>query len=216
MPSNQYYMAIVKTVQINESVSWALWKIDESKEVLLETYKPTREEIHEFNQIKVDSRMRESLAARLALKQLLELNDLSTSGLYKDEFGKPHLKNQTTQISVSHTSNFGAAALNLNGPVGIDIEFPRDQIIRIGKKFLHDSEKSWVGGSMSNHTKVWSAKEALYKLHGRTQLIFAEELIVDPPNNEGKCAGSISENGSLEAYQISYDKHGSLLICLAH
>ena len=70
-------------------------------------------------------------------------------------------------------------AINLQGEVVVStIETERAQIHRIAHKFLHESEATWASGDGEKLTKIWTAKEALYKLHGRTQLIFAEQLVI--------------------------------------
>ncbi|HEY9117506.1 MAG TPA: 4'-phosphopantetheinyl transferase superfamily protein, partial [Roseivirga sp.] len=140
-----------------------------------------------LNSIKVDARRLESLAARCALKNLLE--PLGDFEIYKDKFGKPHLKGESIGLSISHAKGFAAAAININGPVGIDIEHEREQILKIAHKFIHSSERKWANENIKRLTQVWSAKEALYKLHGRTQLLFAEQLItrnLDEAMGEGR------------------------------
>ena len=160
---------------------------------------------------KVEIRKKEFLAARLALQHLLKLRGLATCEVYKDEFGKPHVKFHDAEISISHANGFGAAALNVNGAVGIDIEHPRSQIQRIAHKFLNDQERSWTDNEVGKLTMVWSAKEALYKLHGRTQLIFAEQMNVQVPDKNGHGIGQITET-SENSYSLIFSREEEMIV----
>ena len=179
-------MPIIKKGEVEENVHFAIWQIEEEADTLQEFLNLTIQD-EELNSIKVESRRIESLAARCALRVLLE--PFVDFEIYKDKFGKPHLVDESIGLSISHAKGYAAAAINLNGPIGIDIEHEREQVLKIAHKFVHSSERKWVDGDINRLTRVWSAKEALYKLHGRTQLIFAEQLItknLDRPYGEGK------------------------------
>src|SRR5687767_7592174 len=86
--------------------AWALWKIDESEEILaaqiahVETIPAS---------ITNPNKRLEFLAARVLLKELLASLELKFSGMMKDEFGKPFLKSSQFQISLSHSYPYVAA-----------------------------------------------------------------------------------------------------------
>lgn len=204
-------MAISHEVSINQQVSFCLWKIEEDEEELLSLLKLNSAEMADFERTKVLEKRLEWLAARNALKHLL--NPHGQFYLEKDQFGKPHLDSHEIGISMSHTKGFGAAALSFKGPIGIDIEIERPQITRIARKFLHEEEKDWSDLSIRDLTKIWGAKEALYKLHGRTQLIFSEQLLVHPFKKE---KGEIFENDRSDIFELKFDRHRDLMICCAY
>lgn len=206
-------MPIAQKHAINDHVTYLVWKITESEEELLTHLNLNEEEWADFNSFKVKSRRLEWLGARTALKFLVK--DLGQFYIYKDRFGKPHLKDTAIGISVSHAKGYGAAAINLNGEIGIDIEHPRQQILRIAHKFLYTSEKSWAENNVDRLTQIWSAKEALYKLHGRTQLTFAEQLIVSNYGLDNPI-GTIIENDIETKYKLSYGLTNSIHICCAY
>lgn len=208
-------MPILKINNINNNVSWAIWRIDESLKDLNSLYAPIDDELKELEAIKIEIRKQESLAARLAVKHLLKKHGYNYHEIYKDKFGKPHLKAHKIQISISHTKGYGAAAINLIGPVGIDIEHHRDQIRRISKKFLHPTEMKWADNSIGNLTKVWCAKEALYKLHGRTQLIFAEQLIITEPDKSNRSIGKIIDEHDHRDYSLAFSNPADLVATVA-
>lgn len=209
-------MPIIQQKQLNQDISTALWQINESLDDLVALYEFSPEDWQILNRTKIESRKMEWLAARLAVKSLMRKAGIENRHIYKDPFGKPHVHHPTAQISISHTEGYGAAVLHLAGPVGIDIELPRPQIQRIAPKFLHPSEKDWAANDMEKLTQVWSAKEALYKLHGRTQLIFAEQLIIQAPTDFYPEKASILENSQAERYALSYEQMDNLIISVAY
>ncbi len=206
-------MPIAHKSSLTKNVSYIVWEISETEEELLQHLKLNEEELADLNSVKIATRRLEWLGARTALKFLVK--EIGQFYIYKDRFGKPHLKDTPIGISVSHAKGFGAAAINLNGEVGIDIETERDQLHRIAHKFLHPSEASWASNNREKLTKIWTAKEALYKLHGRTQLTFAEQLIVSDFRDQNLSNGAILENGLTTQYDLSYDHLGSVHLCCA-
>ena len=204
-------MAISHEVSINLQVSYCVWKIEESEEEMLAFLDLNPVELADFERTKLPQKRLEWLAARNALKHLV--NKHGQFFLSKDDFGKPHLDSSDIGVSMSHAKGFGAAAISLKNPVGIDIEVERVEIIRIAHKFLHESEKQWSDKSIHELTKIWGAKEALYKLHGRTQLIFAEQLKV---YSFEKQKGEIIQNGETTSFELTFDQHQDLTICCAY
>lgn len=204
-------MPITHQVSLSPDLSYCIWKIDESEEQLLSLLQLDAIELADFNRAKVPEKRLEWLAARNALKELL--NPFGQFYLMKDQFGKPHLTTSDWQVSMSHAKGFGAAAIQKSRPIGIDIELERPQISRIAKRFLHSEEKEWTDHSITSLTKIWGAKEALYKLHGRTQLIFAEQLLIQPFPEK---TGVIIEENKASTHALVFDKYESLYISVAY
>ncbi len=207
-------MPIAHKSSITPEVSYILWKITETEDELLQQLNLNHEELDDLNAVKIASKRLEWLGARTALKHLVK--EIGQFYIYKDQFGKPHLKETTIGISMSHATGFGAAAINISGEVGIDIETEREQIHRIAPKFLHNSEAAWAAGNGEFLTKIWAAKEALYKLHGRTQLTFAEQLIVSDFSNGVEVKGQILENGVVTDYKLVSHFLEPVHICCAY
>lgn len=146
----------------------------------------------------------EFLASRQLIKLMCEELKVSYHGVEKDEFGKPYLINSTHQISISHSYPMIACALNPAVPCGIDIESARPQLQKIKHKFLNQQELDFCGEDLNKLVLHWSAKEALYKIHGRKRLIFSEQLAVTnvtPENVEAK----IYSDGISENYILNYE-----------
>jgi len=207
-------MPIIKKGEVEENVQFAIWEIMESEEELLLELGTVISDETPFEDIKVPAKRLESLAARCALKRLLE--PFGQFEIYKDQFGKPHLRDENIGLSISHADGFAAAAINLNGPIGIDIEHVRDQILKIAHKFVHATERIWVEQDTLKLTRIWSAKEALYKLHGRRQLAFAEQLIVknlDEPIGEGRI---IEKKEGVSLHKLYEPKDTPLVTVIAY
>jgi 4'-phosphopantetheinyl transferase len=152
------------------------WLVEESLEVLWQEAVPFAE-TGRLASLKKPERQLEYLASRAALKQLLPPG--SPAVLFRDAFGKPKLANQAESISFSHTAGAGAAIVS-STEVGLDIEFIRPKIMQLAPKFLSASELEAAENNLLRTTLYWSAKEALYKLYGKKQLLFAEHLSVAP------------------------------------
>src|SRR6185369_17184734 len=98
-------------------------------------------------------------------------------------------------ISVSHTKNFVGLIISEKYPVAIDVELIHPRIEKIVHRFVNDDELKFLP---SNHKLeyyfiIWSAKECLYKMHGRGELLFKEHLHVQPfqLNNQGEITASL-------------------------
>lgn len=207
-------MPIIKKGEVEENIRFAIWEIVESEEDLVLELGTIISDETQLEEIKVPARRLESIAARCALKKLLE--PFGQFEIYKDQFGKPHLRDESIGLSISHAKGFAAAAINLNGPIGIDIEHEREQVQKIAHKFVHSTERVWVEQDTHKLTQVWSAKEALYKLHGRTQLAFAEQLIVknlDQPFGEGRI---IEKKEGVSLYKLFQPKDTPLITVIAY
>jgi 4'-phosphopantetheinyl transferase len=157
--------------------SWALWKIEEDEQTLydqiaaVETISAT---------ITNPQKRLEFLAARVLLKELLKNNGSVFHGLTKDEFGKPFLKNSDLQISLTHSYPYVAAVINRGGSVGIDLEQPKQKLLKIAARVLSDSELKDAGSDLVKHCIYWCAKETLVKIHGKKDLVFSENLRINP------------------------------------
>lgn len=83
-------------------------------------------------------------------------------------------------MSISHSFPYATAIIHAEKPVGIDIEQPRDKILRIAEKFLNPKERDFAGNDLELLSILWSAKEVLYKIHGRKKLTFKQHLFIQP------------------------------------
>lgn len=112
------------------------------------------------------------------------------------EDGAPYIEGcDDLYISVSHSREVAVLAV-APYPIGIDIEEPRQQLIRIAKKFLSEQEYSSLSQENGQPTttellRAWTIKEAAFKaLPGETlvttiplpptklyEVLYSEELL---------------------------------------
>lgn len=101
--------------------------------------------------------------------------------LVYNEFGKPQLKGGIGFVSLSYCKTWIAVGFSKIAEIGIDIEHNRIQLVNIAPRFMSLAElDAWKQSSRKQEylQLVWGAKEALYKVYGRKQLIFKENLLV--------------------------------------
>lgn len=123
-----------------------------------------------------EKRRAEWLASRILAYQMLRHFTATTYTLENTTNGQPIFKSSPYQISISHTQQQVAVLLSEEYAVGIDIERVQQKVKRIQDKFLSLPEKLAIGDDLTALTIAWSAKETLYKLHGRKNIIFSENL----------------------------------------
>ncbi len=156
----------------DQDAAYAVWKISETNGQLQqmineqppESYHPTKQA--------------EWMATRMLVENLCQRFGLEYKGIIKDEYGKPFLKDQTAQISISHSFPIASAMIHKSSPCGIDVEWPRATMQRIQHKFLNAEEFQYRDDQQSLCV-IWAAKEAIYKRYGKKQLSFKDNMKVE-------------------------------------
>ena len=198
-------MPLVSIHQTDTSAAWALWHISETEhELAFLSMEALPEEI-----VAPQKRL-EYLAGRALVRHLAEKAGLDYIGIHKDEFGKPYLKNLPHHISLSHSFPYVAAQLHPTKTVGIDIEQPKDKLLRIAPRVLAPRELTDAGTDVAKHCVYWCAKEAMYKVYGKRGLHFDRQLLVEPftMQNHGSLIGTIVAEAPQKitlGYQVETD-----------
>ena len=101
-------------------MQWAVWKMEESLDTLFSLLPDARRVSceQEMQRFTSDRRKLEWLSVRVLLYSMLQ-EDKEIG--YSSE-GKPHLTDNSSFISISHTKGYVAVILSSVAPVGIDIE----------------------------------------------------------------------------------------------
>lgn len=194
-------MPLVKSEMTGEESAWGLWEITETEDELafaaLESCP---------DDIVAPSKRREYLAGRALVKSLVEMTGREYSGIRKDEQGKPYLKDLPYEISLSHSSPYVAAQVHHGTAVGIDIEQPKEKLLRVAPRVLSPSEEGDAGDDIVKHCVYWCAKEAMYKLYGKRGLHFNTQLNLDPfeLKKTGSLQGYIKANGIPTIVSLGY------------
>ncbi|MFT7034873.1 MAG: 4'-phosphopantetheinyl transferase [Cyclobacteriaceae bacterium] len=187
---------------ISDHSAYAIWCNDLSLEELeVDIYEEIPAELANYHPHK----KAEYLASRILMNKLCEYMNVGYGGIRKDEHGKPHLQSESVFISISHSYPYIICMLDKQKHCGIDIELPRPQLLRIKHKFLNEQEQGQVGEDLELLCQYWSAKEALYKIHGRKSLAFSENIVVEQETS-GSFTGTIKKNELFETHSLISEK----------
>lgn len=173
-------LIVLKKVEVNSYL--AVWKIDESLEtlklILGQHSKSDPEPIS-----KVPAVLMQWLATRICLKLTVPGSFI----LQKTEEGAPFLINSDWNISMSHTKGWAAVLVSMK-PCGIDIETMNDRAEKIADRFTDNFEWKLCPGDTKSEKLLWlwCAKEAGFKLYGKGQVIFKDNLLIEKNINSGK------------------------------
>ncbi|KEO74828.1 4'-phosphopantetheinyl transferase family protein [Anditalea andensis] len=118
--------------------------------------------------------------ARLAIKEALDCISLPYPGFFKDEHGKSHSMNDYGYVSLTHTLGLAAAIFHRDMPVGIDLDFVRDKVIRLGPKFLDPAEIEFLNNDHLLYTIAWSVKESIFKCQGKKGISLRQNILLQP------------------------------------
>jgi len=206
-------MPLEKIVQDTGRV-WALWKVDEDESLLREHL-----QFHEEIPGSITNGMKrlEWLAGKVIVKALLNSLGLAFHGIVKDNFGKPFPKDHPHQLSLSHSFPYIAALIDEAEPVGIDLEQPKPKLLSIAPRVMHAEELTDAGNDVIKHCIYWCAKETLVKVHGKKDLTFAENLLIDPFSREkqGDIVGRIIVTGSERIIPLQYQVTNDFVMVLS-
>ena len=152
----------------------------------------------------------------LAVRKLLNIENPDININY-DQNGKPYLNNNKG-ISISHSNKLVGIGLSNEIDFGIDIQIKTDKILNIQKKFLSKNELLQLESinTIESLTKIWSAKESIYKLLGKKGVSFSRDLEIDfsSKNNVFKTGHYINENNKIK-FDLTYFSLDEYIICYA-
>lgn len=170
-------MPLSLKLNINKSI-FGLWTIDESLEKLRQDFNiALQEEKEHLKKFKNPNRQIEWMVTRLLTYKLLEKKVI----IDYDEFGKPSLRNDNRQISISHTDGMVAVQIS-NQHTGVDVEKISGRVAKIAHKFLSPTELKAIDikNQLLHMYAYWGAKETIYKIYGRKGLDFKENIRIEP------------------------------------
>lgn len=188
-------MPIVLQHQLSASVSICIWQITETEAFFMDTYLLNPADLHEIQNIKLESRRLEKWACRAALGSLTNSNRVDIT--YTSN-GQPLFEKGC--ISFSHTKDLAFVAWSEN-PIGVDIEKITPRILNLKHKFMNSEESiHFDPKNCKDVTLIWSAKEAIYKWYSKGELDFSEDMIIfkDP------LRAILKKEIELSLYQMEY------------
>lgn len=202
-------MPLLQIHHLPNNATWALWEISEETEELWLLLKPIQEDLRWIQSISHPQKQSESLAARLAVRGILESWQEPYTYLSKDDCKKPVLFDSSFQVSISHTQKYAVALLHKANLVGIDIEQIRDKLKRIAHKFLSSDELIFTQDDLAKMTILWAGKEALYKYYGKKQLVFHQDMIAEnfEVQNEGTFKAYLfPQTAKMQVFEMCYKR----------
>ena len=144
-------------------MQWSVWKMEESLDTLFSLLPDVRRVSceQEMQRFTSDRRKLEWLSVRVLLYSMLQ-EDKEIG--YSSE-GKPHLTDNSSFISISHTKGYVAVILSSVAPVGIDIEQYGQRVKRVYDRFIRSDERvePYQGDETWSMLLHWSAKETIFK-----------------------------------------------------
>lgn len=207
-------MAIAYRKDLNASTSMGVWKIEENWQELYPRLQLNSEEQAYFQAINHDKRNLHWLATRVLLREMLQTDQYIDCKA--DEHGKPFLINFPHHISLSHSFDYAAVMISTENPVGIDIEIIKDKITRIQSKFLNPQELAAVPVEhrIEYLYACWCAKEAIYKLNGKRNVSFKDNIHISPFHyqQQGVFDARLIVNGQVQHFQVHYERYEDYMI----
>jgi 4'-phosphopantetheinyl transferase len=202
---------------------FGIWRMDEEPDELLKSGVLSGRDVERVHSFQSIARKKEWICTRMLLSEMMPGQNLSID---YDDTGKPHLRNSKSDkevfkfhISVSHTKNYVAVIVSEKYPVAIDIELIHLRIEKLVHKFVSDAELRFIPSEnkLQHYFLIWSAKECLYKMYGRKELLFKEHLHVQPFrfNNSGEMDAAICKNEISRQIHLDYFFEKDLLIVYA-
>ncbi len=163
----------------------------------------------EIENIKHPTTKIESLASRRCIQEIAKELEIEYAGIYKDDHDKPHIINNKFHISISHSFPYAVGILHKKLPVGIDIEKPKEKLLKISERFLSRDEWLYAGDDIKKICVYWTGKEAIYKLNGKNGLSFKNNIFIHPFQLKKRdvIKSELILNGSSTKIAISYRYH---------
>ncbi len=154
--------------EINKSTRLGIWKIEEEEAFFKASVPIHREVTHPHKRL-------QHLAGRFLLPYLFA--DFPLQQVQIADTRKPFLPDETYHFSISHCGDYAAVMVSRNHRVGIDIELPTEKVGRIRHKFVSAEEEEIImPASVRELTRIWSAKEAVFKWYSKGEVDFRQHI----------------------------------------
>ena len=154
-----------------------LWYVDFDPFTYLEQL--TESEKERFFTFRHIDRKREFVATRILRHRIFGFQHI-----HYDPHGAPYIEGEGF-ISISHADGVVGIAFCKDFNIGMDLETIREKAVYLSSKFLSEEEKwNFNTDDAIEMTRVWSAKEVLYKLAGRKEILFKSQLLLSKSNYE--------------------------------
>jgi 4'-phosphopantetheinyl transferase len=210
-------MALVYLRELNQQTKFAIWKIEESAEELLEKLQLDAEEQEKLRHLSKGKRTLHWLATRVLLRYLLQTDQYIHCP--SDANGKPYLPDYPYKISLTHSFDYAGVMLSTQGECGIDLERIKEKVVRIKEKFLKPQELQFINLEHEVHQlyACWCAKEAVYKLQGNKGVSFLDDMTIRSFNYkpQGVMLLDLKKNNITTTYEVFYEQFQDYMLGFA-
>ena len=207
-------MAFYKTIEIKPFTTLYLWKITEEFNTLFRDVKLKDVSLARLEGMKSESHQKGFMAVRLLLQHL----GYSDFDLYYDEFGKPHLGQESKEagkrqeeseihISISHSNGFSGILIS-NENVGLDIEQLKEKTLKIASRYMDIShlENLSEADQLKKATVIWGIKETVFKVKNEVGISFIDHIYEDNFELDDKKAQvQLHFNNQIEHFETVFD-----------
>ncbi|MFH1320677.1 MAG: 4'-phosphopantetheinyl transferase superfamily protein [Bacteroidota bacterium] len=204
-------MGIYLKKNIEKDTILGLWKIEETIDWCISRLQLNENDLKILNWYNSKHRRLQRLITQLLLQNML--NHKTKVEIKYDKNGKPSLPDFPYEISISHSKIFVAILISKTYNIGIDIEQINPKVERISEKFINSYElKQFSAGLNKENIEqmhvIWGAKESLYKLYGKRNLNFKENLLTEPFDykQKGVIKARISTGNKNRQFSLYYEK----------
>ncbi len=205
-------MPIIKELHFGLDTRLALWKIEERENDLIQRIDLPILEKQKFEMKKKRTHRLGFLSSRASLVAL----GVNLNALQFNQNGMPYL-GLKKNCSISHTFNYAAAVVS-SEKVGVDVEMYRFNISKITSKFVHDDEKFIQNSSQKTEflTRLWTAKEAIYKAINTPGISFSKQIKVSPFSlDDTQGSATVNHLGNIYSFYLYYTSLNDGQLCLA-
>ncbi|MFZ4862702.1 4'-phosphopantetheinyl transferase family protein [Sphingobacterium sp. Mn56C] len=210
-------MALVYLRELNTQTKFAIWKIEETAEELLEKLQLNELEQQKLAAMRKGKRTLHWLATRVLLRYLLQTD--AYINCPSDENGKPYLPDYPYKISLTHSFDYAGVMLSQQGECGIDLEIVKDKVVRIKEKFLKPQELDFIQGEneIPQLYACWCAKEAVYKLQGNKGVSFLDDMTIAPfvYKPQGVMTLLLTKGAKKQTFQVYYEAFQNYMLGFA-
>jgi phosphopantetheinyl transferase len=200
-------LPLYQKINLGNGSLLGIWNVEESIYELQSRLMLNEQELIFFNNLKKGKRNLHWLAGRVMLRTLLETNEFID--VKEDEFGKPYLCNFDFELSITHSYDYAGVIISKE-KAGIDIEKIKKDLWYLAPKFLSIKEMNDL--DLNNRMKqlyiYWCVKESIYKLWGKKELAFKQNIIVKgfDYSPKGCVVAEIRKNGFQREYEVFFEE----------
>lgn len=200
-------MPLLYIKNLDNNTRLGIWKVEETIDELQSQLILNQQELKFFSGLRKGKRNLHWLAGRVILRNLLETSDFIE--VREDEFGKPYLPDFDCELSITHSFDYAGVIIS-KSKVGIDIERIKKDLLSIAPKFLSTQELSSL--DMNNYKNqlyvFWCVKECLYKLYGKKELAFKENIKImsSDLSSVGIVNAEIIKNSYYKKFEVNYEE----------